>query len=47
MTTEELRAGAVDIFFKIADRFGVPVVILAVVLYFGREACQVIYSGAI
>jgi hypothetical protein len=38
MTAEELKQGILDTFFRIADRFGVPVVILAVVLYFGREA---------
>ena len=47
MTTEEIRQGVLDTFIRIADRFGVPCVILAVVLYFGREACQVLYSGAV
>jgi hypothetical protein len=47
MTTEEIRQGVLDTFLRIADRFGVPCVVLAVVLYFGREACQVLYSGAV
>ena len=40
MTSQEIRAGLLDAFFKIADRFGVPCVILAFVLYFGREAMR-------
>ena len=47
MTTEELKQGVLDTFLRIADRFGVPCVVLAVVLYFGREACQVLYNGAV
>jgi len=47
MTTEEIKQGVIDTFMRIADRFGVPCVILAVVLYFGREACQVLYNGAV
>lgn len=43
MTTEELKAGLVDTLLKIADRFGVPCVILAVVIWFGREAAVTIH----
>lgn len=44
MTAEELKAGLVDTLLKIADRFGVPCVILAVVIWFGREAAVTIHS---
>jgi hypothetical protein len=32
MTAEELKQGTIDTLLRIADRFGVPCVILAVVL---------------
>ena len=38
MTADELKAGAVDTLLRIAERFGVPVVLLAVVIWMGREA---------
>lgn len=44
MTAEELKAGAVDTLLRIADRFGVPCVILAVVMYFGREAAIAVHG---
>lgn len=44
MTSEELKAGLVDTLLKIADRFGVPCVILAIVLYFGREAAITLHT---
>ena len=44
MTAEELKAGLVDTLLKIADRFGVPCVILAVVIWFGREAAVTIHA---
>lgn len=44
MTTDELKQGVLDTFLRIADRFGVPCVILAVVLWFGREAAIVIHG---
>jgi hypothetical protein len=44
MTAEELRQGALDTFLRIADRFGVPCVILAVVMYFGREAAIAVHG---
>lgn len=44
MTAEELKAGLVDTLLKIADRFGVPCVILAVVIWFGREAAVTIHT---
>lgn len=47
MMTEEIRQNVIDTFLKIADRFGVPCVVLAVIVWFGREACQVLYNGAV
>ena len=44
MTSQEIKAGLLDAFFKIADRFGVPCVILAFVLYFGREAMVALHT---
>lgn len=38
MTAEELKQGLLDTFLRVADRFGVPCAILAIVMYFGREA---------
>jgi hypothetical protein len=38
MTAEEIKQGLLDTFLRVADRFGVPCVILAIVMYFGREA---------
>ena len=32
---------------RIADRFGVPCVVLAVVMYFGREAAIAIHSSVV
>lgn len=47
MTSEELKAGVVDTLLKIADRFGVPCVILAVVIWFGREAAIAIHGSIV
>lgn len=47
MTAEEIKAGIIDTLFKVADRFGVPCVILAVILYFGREAAIVIHNSIV
>jgi len=47
MTTDELKQGVLDTFLRIADRFGVPCVILAVVLYFGREAAIAIHRSVV
>ena len=47
MTSEELKQGMIDTFLRIADRFGVPCVILALVLYFGREAAIAIHSSVV
>lgn len=47
MTADELKAGMVDTLLRIADRFGVPCVVLAVVLYCGREAAIAIHSSVV
>jgi len=47
MTADELKQGVLDTFLRIADRFGVPCVILAVVLWFGREAAIAIHSSVV
>lgn len=47
MTADEIKQGVLDTFFKMADRFGVPCVILAVVLYFGREAAIALHGTVV
>lgn len=47
MTAEEFKQGALDTFLRIADRFGVPCVILAVVMYFGREAAVAVHNTVV
>jgi hypothetical protein len=47
MTGEELKQGVLDTFLRIADRFGVPCVILAVILYFGREAAIALHDSVV
>lgn len=44
MTAGELKQSIVDTFIRIADRFGVPCVILAVLLHFGREAAIALHG---
>lgn len=38
MTADEFKAGFLDACLRIAERFGVPVVLLAVLIWLGREA---------
>ena len=38
MTSDELKAGVLDTLLRTAERFGVPVVLWAVVIWMGREA---------
>jgi hypothetical protein len=47
MTAEELKQGTIDTLLRIADRFGVPCVILAVILYFGREAAIALHDSVV
>ena len=47
MTAEEIKQNVLDTFLRITDRFGVPCVILAVVLYFGREAAIALHDSVV
>lgn len=47
MTSEELKSGLLETLFKIADRFGVPCVILGVLIWFGREAAITIHDSLV
>jgi hypothetical protein len=47
VTAEELKQGVLDTFLRIADRFGVPCVMLAVILYFGREAAVALHGTVV
>ena len=47
MTSDELKQGTIDTLLRIADRFGVPCVLLAVLLYCGREAAIAIHSSVV
>lgn len=38
MTADELKQGFLDSMLRIAERFGVPVVLLGVLIWLGREA---------
>lgn len=38
MTADEMKQGFLDACLRIAERFGVPVVLLAVLIFLGREA---------
>ena len=44
MTADELKAGALDTLLRIAERFGVPVVLLGVVIWMGREAAITLHG---
>jgi len=47
VTAEEVRQSVLDTFLRIADRFGVPCVILAVVMFFGREAAIALHGTVV
>ncbi len=47
MTAEEIKQSVLDTFLRIADRFGVPCVILAVVMFFGREAAIALHGTVV
>jgi cell shape-determining protein MreC len=38
MTADELKQGVIDSMLRVAERFGVPVVLLGVLIWLGREA---------
>ena len=44
MTSDELKAGVGEFVFRALDRFGVAVVMLGVILYFGREAAVALHE---
>jgi hypothetical protein len=47
MTTEELKQGLLDSLLRIAERFGVPVVLLAVLIWLGREAAITLHGSLV
>jgi len=44
MTTEELKQGTIDAALRIAERFGVPGVLLAVMIWLLREAAITLHG---
>lgn len=44
MTADELKQGFLDSMLRIAERFGVPVVLLGVLIWLGREAAISLHS---
>jgi hypothetical protein len=44
VTGEELKQGVLDSLLRIAERFGVPVVLLAVLIWLGREAAITLHG---
>jgi hypothetical protein len=47
MTAEELTQGFIETLVRAADRLGVPCIVLAVVLYFGREAATTLHRSVV
>jgi uncharacterized coiled-coil protein SlyX len=47
MTAEELKQGIIDSFLRIAERFGVPVFLLAVIIWLGREAAITLHGSLV
>lgn len=44
MTADELKQGVLDSLLRIAERFGVPVVLLGVIIWLGREAAITLHG---
>jgi hypothetical protein len=44
MTADELKQGVIDSMLRVAERFGVPVVLLGVVIWLGREAAITLHG---
>jgi hypothetical protein len=44
MTADELKQGVLDSMLRVAERFGVPVVLLGVVIWLGREAAITLHG---
>jgi hypothetical protein len=47
VTADEMKQGFLDACLRIAERFGVPVVLLAVLIWLGREAAISIHSSLV
>jgi hypothetical protein len=47
MTSEELKQGVLDSLLRIAERFGVPVVLLGVLIWLGREAAITLHGSLV
>lgn len=47
MTADELKQGFLDSMLRIAERFGVPVVLLAVIIWLGREAAITLHGSLV
>lgn len=47
MTADELKQGILDSMLRIAERFGVPVVLLGVVIWLGREAAITLHGSLV
>ena len=47
MTAEELKQNFIDTLVRAADRLGVPCIVLAAVLYFGREAATALHRSVV
>lgn len=47
MTAEEIRQGVLDSLVRIGERFGVPVALLAVIIWLGREAAITLHGSLV
>lgn len=47
MTADELKQGFLDSMLRIAERFGVPVVLLAVIIWLGRDAAITLHGSLV
>jgi cell shape-determining protein MreC len=47
MTADELKQGVLDSMLRIAERFGVPVVLLGVIIWLGREAAITLHGSLV
>jgi hypothetical protein len=47
MTAEEFKQGVIDSLIRVAERFGVPVVLLGVMIWLGREAAITLHGSLI
>jgi hypothetical protein len=47
MTADELKQGVLDTLLRIGERFGVPVVLLGVVIWLGRDAAITLHGSLV